>query len=115
MKKELICIACPIGCHLEIFPEEDYRVEGNQCKRGVAYGKKELTDPTRMITSTVVIEGGIYPRIPVITKGEVPKGMIFEVMKEINKVVLHAPVKRGTVVIENVLGTGVDVVTSRSM
>lgn len=115
MKKELICIACPIGCHLEIYPEDDYRVEGNQCKRGITYGKKELIDPTRMITSTVVIEGGIYPRIPVITKGEVPKDKIFEVMKEINKVIVKSPIKRGTVVIENVLGTGVDIVTSRSM
>lgn len=115
MKKELICIACPIGCHLEIFPEDDYRVEGNQCKRGVAYGKKELTDPTRMITSTVVIRGGIYPRVPVITRGEVPKDRIFDVMKEINQIVVSSPIKRGEVVIKNVLDLGVDVVTSRSM
>ncbi len=115
MKKELICIACPIGCHLEIDIDNDYAVTGNQCKRGEVYGKKELTNPTRMITSTIVIEGGIYPRIPVITKGEVPKGRIFEVMKEINKVVVKAPIRRGTVVIENVCGTGVDVVASRSM
>ncbi len=115
MKKELICIACPIGCHLEIFPEDDYRVEGNQCKRGIAYGKKELTNPTRMVTSTVLIRNGIYPRVPVITKGEVPKGLVFDVMKEINKVVVESPIKRGEVVIKNVLNTGVDVVTSRSM
>ncbi len=115
MKKELICIACPVGCHLEIFPEDNYRVEGNQCKRGITYGQKELTNPTRMVTSTVVIKGGVYPRIPVITRGEVPKHLVFEVMKEINKVIVVSPITRGTVVIENVLGTGVDVVTSRSM
>lgn len=115
MKKELICIACPIGCHLEIFPDEDYRVEGNQCKRGVTYGKKELTNPTRIVTSTAIIEGGIYPRIPVITAGEVPKGMVFEVMKEINTLRLKSPIKSGEVVIKNILNTGIDVITSRSM
>ncbi|QVK21605.1 DUF1667 domain-containing protein [Mycoplasmatota bacterium] len=115
MKKELICIACPIGCHLEIYPDEDYRVEGNQCKRGLYYGKKELTNPTRIITSTVAIEGGIYRRIPVVTKGEVPKDLIFDAMKIINKVRVISPIKRGDVIVKNILDTGVDVVASRSM
>lgn len=115
MKKELICIACPIGCHLEIDVDNDYAVEGNLCKRGIAYGKKELTNPTRFVTSTVVIRGGVYPRIPVITSDEIPKDLIFEVMKEINQVVVESPIKRGTVVVENVCGTGVNVITSRGM
>ena len=56
--EKLICIACPIGCHLEIDVEDDYKVTGNQCKRGPIYAKKELTNPTRIVTSTVIIEGG---------------------------------------------------------
>ena len=88
MKKQLICIACPMGCHLEIDIDDDYKVTGNKCKKGIEYGKKELINPTRIITSTVVIKGGIYKRLPVKTDGEISKKLIFEVMKEL----LNTPV-----------------------
>ena len=115
MSKELICIVCPMGCHLEVDLENDYQVTGNQCKRGIDYAKKELTNPTRTITSTVKIEGGIYNRIPVKTDKEISKKMIFDVMKLLDSITLQSPVKVGEVVLENVLGTGVNIVTSRSM
>lgn len=115
MIKELICIACPIGCHLEVDIDYDYEVTGNQCKRGIAYGRKELTNPTRIVTSTVRIEGGIYNRIPVKTNGEVPKNMIFKVMDLLNTVDLVSPVKMGDIVLENVCGTGINIVATRSM
>lgn len=115
MKKKLICIACPMGCHLEIDIENDYKVTGNQCKRGEVYGKKELTNPTRIVTSTVKITNGLHKRIPVKTDGEIPKGLIFEIMKELESIELKAPVKVGDIVIENVCNTGVNIVTSRSM
>lgn len=115
MKKELICIACPMGCHLEVDIDNNYAVTGNSCKRGEAYGKKELTNPTRIITSTVIIDKGIHKRIPVKSSGEVPKEMIFKVMKELEKAKLTSPVTVGDIVIENVCNTGVDIVASRSM
>jgi CxxC motif-containing protein len=115
MIEKLICIACPMGCHLEVDVEDDYRVEGNQCNRGVLYAKKELTNPTRIVTSTVVIKGGIYRRLPVKTNGEVSKNLIFKVMEEINKVEVTSPIKCGDVIIKNVLDTNIDVVASRSM
>ena len=112
---ELICIVCPQGCHLKVDEENGYEVKGNSCPRGAEYGKKELVNPTRVITTTVAIEGGIYRRIPVKTAGDIPKGMIFDIMEEINKVVVKAPVKVGDVIIENVLGTGVNVVSAKTM
>ena len=112
---ELICIVCPQGCHLKVDEENGYDVKGNSCPRGAEYGKKELVNPTRVITTTVAIEGGIYRRIPVKTAGDIPKGMIFEIMDEINKVVVKAPIKVGDVIIENVLGTGVNVVSAKTM
>ncbi len=115
MKKQLICIACPIGCHLEIDVEDNYKVTGNQCKRGIAYGQKELTNPTRIITSTVIIEKGIYHRLPVKTDGEIPKKKIFDVMKELNKILVTSPIKIGDIIIENVCDTGINIVASRSM
>jgi CxxC motif-containing protein len=115
MKKELICIACPIGCHLTVDIDKDYHVTGNNCPKGISYGKKELTNPTRPVTSTVIINGGLLPRIPVKTSGEIPKLKIFEVMKEINQAMLTAPVSMGDIVIKNVLGLNVDIITTRSM
>ena len=115
MKKELICTVCPMGCHLEIDIEKDYQVSGNKCKRGEVYGKKELLNPTRTITSTVKIKNGLYSRIPVKTEKEIPKNKIFDVMKELNSIVLQAPVSIGDIVLENVCNTNVNIITTRSM
>jgi len=83
--KEVICICCPCGCHLQVDPENDYNVTGNACPNGAAYGREELTHPTRILTSTVRAEGG------------------------------HAPVRTGQVVLADVCGTGVDVVATRNL
>ncbi len=73
--KELICIICPRGCHLTVDKTAaDITVTGNACPRGAAYGKKEVTSPARVITSTVKVEGASHRRLPVKTNGEVPKG-----------------------------------------
>lgn len=55
--KEVICTCCPQGCHLQVDEANDYKVTGNGCPNGIAYGKEELTHPTRIITSTVRAEG----------------------------------------------------------
>ena len=116
-KKEIVCIACPVGCHLEITQDNtnNFIVIGAGCKRGEIYGVKELTNPTRLLTSTVRIKGGLNPVIPIRTDKEIPKEMIFECMRIINKIELEAPVKIGEIIIENILGLGVNVIASRSM
>ena len=60
--KELICIVCPRGCHLTI--DENKNVTGNSCPRGVQYAINEVTNPMRMLTSTVFISTTIifFPR-----------------------------------------------------
>jgi CxxC motif-containing protein len=116
MKTNLICITCPIGCRLTVVKQGDQMiVEGNQCKRGIKYAEDELTNPTRMIPTTVVIEGSHLRRLPVRTESPVKKGLIFDCMREINKVVVKAPVKVGDVIIENILNTGVNIIATRSM
>jgi len=114
MEKELICIVCPKGCHLKVDVEAK-SVTGNGCPRGVEYGINEVTNPVRVITSTVKVENGELAVVPVKTNKSTPKGLNFECMEEINKVVAIAPVKIGDVIIENVLGTGVDVVVTRNV
>jgi CxxC motif-containing protein len=110
---ELICINCPRGCHLKV--DENLNVIGNFCPRGAAYGKQEVTNPTRTVTSTVRIDGAELPLCPVKTSAAAPKGKMFEIMASINKVHLKAPVHIGDVVIPNVCGTGVNIVVCRDM
>ena len=89
--KELICIVCPKGCHLKVDENKDYAVTGNGCPRGAEYGKAELTNPTRVVTSTVRCTGGAYPRCPVKTDKPIPKALMFQIMEELNKVDVAAP------------------------
>lgn len=116
-QESLICVSCPMGCHLDIeIPEVgEWLITGNQCKRGIVYAKAELTNPVRVLTSTVRVSNGFLKRVPVRTSDAIPKPKLFEAMEVINKVVLEAPIKMGDVVITNLLDTGIDVLTSRSM
>lgn len=113
--KEMICILCPVGCHLMIDEENGYKVTGNSCPKGEGYGKEELLNPTRMVTSIVRVDGGIHSMVPVKTDKAVPKSMTFDVVEELKKVRVQSPQKVGTVVIENVLGTGSNIVLSRDI
>ena len=76
---DLICIVCPKGCHLKVDEENGYKVTGNGCPRGAAYGEKELVNPTRVITSTVRVEAKTARRVPVKTASDIPKGKIYDV------------------------------------
>ena len=116
MQKEMTCIVCPIGCQLKITERDgQYIVTGNKCPRGKEYAITEVTAPKRTVTSTVKITGAIYPVIPVKTAGEVPKEKIFDVMQALASVTLQAPIKCGDIVICNVAGTDVDVITTRDL
>lgn len=115
MVHEIICIVCPRGCHLQIDPENGYKVTGNFCPKGIPYAKAELLNPTRIVTSTVKISGKDLKRCPVKTDQAIAKGKIFEVMDEINKVKLKAPVKVGDIVIENILDTDANLVVCRDI
>lgn len=110
----LICITCPKGCHLTVDEDHDYAVTGNACARGAEYGRNELQNPVRVVTSTVRITGAATPRVPVKTQGAIPKGKMFEIMRALDAVTLQAPVKTGEVVIANVCGTGVDITATKS-
>ena len=116
-EKNLTCIVCPVGCSLSVMVEggQILLVEGNTCKRGESYAKTELTNPRRRLTTTVVIDHGTLKRLPVFTEGEIPKGLINEAMIVLSKVRVEAPIALREVVVENLLGTGINVLASRSM
>ncbi len=114
--RELTCIQCPLGCPLTVTVDGDrVTVEGNTCPRGAAYGEKEVTHPTRTVTSTVVVEGGESARASVKTAQDIPKEKIFDVMSEIRKTKIKAPVTIGDVIIKNAAGTGVDIIATKSV
>ena len=113
--KELICICCPNGCHLQIDPEKDYTVSGNQCEKGADYGKSELLHPVRVVTSTVRITGAAHPRLPVKTDRPVEKGQMFAVMRLMDDLTVAAPVHTGDVLLQNLLGTDANLVACKDM
>lgn len=113
--EKLICIVCPVGCHLEVDVKDNYKVTGNTCPRGEVYGKEELVAPKRVVTSTVKIKGGIHNRVPVKTNGSIPKELVFKCMESLNSIELKSPVKVGDLVLKDVFGTGIDLVVTRDM
>lgn len=114
--KEMVCINCPLGCMLTVTRGEDGEVSvaGNTCPRGEAYGRTELTDPRRIVTSTVRIKGRKDQAVSVKTAQAIPKGKIMECMTELKAVEVVPPVCVGDVILENVAGTGVAVVATRN-
>lgn len=115
--RELTCITCPVGCALKAEFRQDGTViiTGNKCPRGAAYGEKEMTNPTRVVTSTVRVSGRKDAVVGVKTASDIPKDKIMECMKELAKVEVSLPIKIGDVVLENVADTGVNIVVTRGM
>lgn len=114
--KELICINCPMGCPLTVTLEdgEVTKVEGNTCPRGDSYGRKEVTNPTRIVTTSVPVVGSSKERmVSVKTAHDIPKGKIFDVVQALIGVKAQAPVEIGDVILADVAGTGVDVIATK--
>ena len=113
MTKEMICISCPIGCHLKVTQEGDQVVvTGNTCKRGETYGRQEMTCPMRVVTSLVRLAGGARPVCSCKTQQPIPKAKIPQALEQIAGKLAQAPLHRGDVIIENVADTGVNVVAT---
>ena len=113
-ERELICIGCPMGCPIVVKMEDGkvVSVTGNTCPRGDAYARKEVTDPTRIVTTTVRVADGKVPMINVKTEYDIPKDKIFDCIAALRGVTIKAPVHIGDIVLENVAGTGVNIVAA---
>lgn len=113
MDREFTCIVCPKGCH--ITAHEDGSITGYTCLRGLNYVKQELVDPRRTLTSTVKVDGGTLRVCPVKSQDTLPKDRVFDVVAEIDKMSIKAPVHIGDIVIENVLGLGVNIIATKNI
>lgn len=116
-RREFICITCPVGCTLQAVVEGDelIEVEGAGCRRGIEFVREELTDPRRTLTTTVQVEEGILPVVPVRSAVPLPKDLLLDVARVLRDVVLTAPIAQHEVVLEDVLGSDVDIITTRNI
>ncbi len=117
MKKQIICIGCPMGCYLTVDYAETklIAVSGNRCKVGLQYAEKELSNPQRTLTTTVKVKHGHLPLVSVRTSKPIPKSKIFEAMNLLATVEVEAPIKLGTTILKNIFGIGVDVVATKNI
>ena len=114
-EKKLTCINCPIGCIITVTMDGDdiVSVEGNTCKRGDVYARSEVTAPKRVVTGLVRVKGRHEP-LSVKTAAPIPKELVLECAALLRKTVVDAPVSMNQVVIPDVLGTGVDIISTKT-
>lgn len=116
--QKLTCIGCPLGCSISVSLSDNGEVSEiteNTCKKGEEYARKEVTNPSRVVTSIVKINNGDVNMVSVKTAEDIPKGKIFDCMEALKKVTVTAPVQIGEVIIKNVCGTGVDVIATKKV
>ncbi len=111
--KEIICIECPIGCRINI--NENGDISNYKCKKGINYVLNEIKNPLRSLTTTVKTVGFKKRRVAVRVDKEIPKDMIFPVLKEIKKLRISKKIKINEILIENILNLGVNVISTESL
>ena len=115
-KQELTCIICPIGCHITVDAADgDFVFSGNKCLKGAEFARKEITAPTRTLTTTVRTIFPGMPVLPVKTSGEVPKEKLAEIIRELSKVVIKEKIGIGETIAADILGTGSDIIATSDM
>lgn len=116
--KDVICIICPQACraNVEIDSQKNIlRFSGDICEKGEAYVKKEVTNPERVVTTTIMTEGSVHPLLPVRTDKPVPKEMVRKILAIIHSQKVRPPIEFKKVLIENILGTGVNIIATRGL
>ena len=113
----LTCVLCPVGCELEVRRDGSTEVEvsGNQCDKGIPFAVEEVLRPRRNLATSIPVGGTASKMVSVRLSGPVPREMIFPILTEIARLKPEAPVSRGQVLIADVLGTGVDVIATRTV
>ena len=113
----LTCVLCPVGCELEVRRDEagELDVRGNQCDKGVPFAVEEVLRPRRNLATSIPVRGTASKMVSVRLSGPVPREMIFPILAEIARLRPEAPFSRGQVLITDVLGTGVDVIATRTV
>ena len=116
-QQEITCIVCPIGCKIMVQSDGPSAkvLTGHRCKEGISYATTEALDPRRMLTSSILVHDGEWPLVSVKTSNSVPKKDIFNVLKDIQKTSVNAPVKRGDILLSNVANLNIDIIATKTI
>jgi len=116
-KKHFVCVVCPIGCEIDVVHDggKIISMEGNKCEKSEEFVNQELIEPMRILTTTVRIEGSRWPVIPVRTDKAVPKRLFPRIMRQLRRIKLQAPVNMLDVVAGDIVGTGANIIATRTM
>jgi len=117
--KIITCVTCPVGCDLAIEYKEKtlISVSGHTCKKGEEYASDEITNPRRVLTSTVAVDfnGAKIKLMPVKTDKPIAKDKIFEAMQKLNKIKIKHPVKMGDILCSDFTESGINLVAGRDI
>lgn len=115
-KKLFTCIVCPLGCQITVEDADgDLEITGNTCAKGAAFAKDEYTNPKRMLTTTVKVDGGTICRLPVISSAEISRTRLIDCLNKLYQITVRAPVRLGDIVCVDICGTGVDILAARDI
>ena len=114
MIKNIVCVECPMGCDISVEIEGDkvLSICGNSCVRGQGYAIHEITNPRRVLTTTVkYIDGQM---LPVKTDAPILKSEMKKVMSLANKMTISKPVEIGEIIYKNV-SENINLIATKSM
>jgi len=116
-EKKMICLSCPVGCELTVSIEngEVVRVDGNACPRGDAYGRQEAIEPMRTLPTSIRVTGGARPLLSVKTDRPIPLSLVPAAMRLIKELSVEAPVRIQDVILDDLLGSGANLVATRDV
>ena len=114
-EENITCILCPIGCEITIDKKKLSIIKGAKCKKGIKYSKNEITNPTRIITTSILVKNGNLPLVSVKTSKPIPKNKIEKIIEIIKAKSVYAPINIGDIIIKNILETGSDIIATRSI
>lgn len=116
-KRNITCIVCPKSCRGEVIIHDDGTLEtrGFDCKNGDRYAKDEVTDPKRMLTTTIPITGAAIPLLPVVSSAEISKKELKACLDLLYGQKAAAPVAAGEIIVKDILDTGVDIIAARTL
>jgi CxxC motif-containing protein len=116
-KRHFVCVVCPIGCEIDVVHDGSriISLEGNKCEKSEEFVSQELVEPMRILTTTVRVEGARRLVMPVRTDKAVPKRLFPRIMKQLIRVKLQAPVNMLDVVMNDIAGTGANIIATRAI
>lgn len=90
-------------------------LDGATCTRGGDYDQGRLTDPWRMVTTTLRATGGLHPLLPVHTSVPITQARVFDLREALRQVQVDASLRVGQVLLEDILGAELTVLASREV